>query len=349
MNVVFQNRDFSEMPKRGNAWAVARMSWQALGGPDKAGLTGPADVDKWEALKLLRCPVFIFADDGSLAWWGFVNRVTVPHGNLRIGLSLEKMANKVAVHYANLPDGNTTPNSAPITTWATDIVSQAEYGIKELIYQLSQGNESQANTRRDTLFARSRYPVSSVELSGGNETISIECLGWWHSLEWRYYSDSGTGSVETTTQIKSVATACGQFLRGSVISNASGVSSNQNRDGRESALDIVRDLLLCGASDGQRLLAKISSDRTMFVQKPSSDQYFIRQDGRVETYLGILAPGWKDISGSWLSVKDAPPVLGGYASIQPFLVESMEYSPATDRVVYRPAGEVDQFVMLGDE
>lgn len=349
MNVIFQNRDFSEKTAQTELATVNRLGWKAIGGPDKASLSMPAGIDRWEAMKLLRCPVRIYADDGSIVWWGFVSRVSVPHGEIKIGLTLDKMTNSVAVHYANLPDGNQTPNSAPLTTWANDFVSQAEYGIKERIYQLSQGNETQANARRDTLFSRNRYPVATVDLSGGTDQISIDCQGWWNTLDWRYYSDSNTDSLATTSQIQNILVARGQFLDGVTILNESGISSNRNRDGRETALHIIEELLASGTNLGQRMLAQITQERRALIHIPTDTQYLVRQDGRIETNLGIVQPAWKNICGAWAMVKDAPPVLGGYAALQPFLIESMEYAPDLDKVTYRAAGEYDQILMIGDE
>src|SRR5512146_581583 len=122
MNVVFYNHDHTDRVQPPQPVTVEKYTWTQLGGPKDAVISAPSDADTWDLTKLLRCPVEIWGDDGRLNWWGYVNKVVVPYGDIRMGLGLDEMFNYVTVN-----------GSAGATTAARDEESIREFGTKQMV------------------------------------------------------------------------------------------------------------------------------------------------------------------------------------------------------------------------
>jgi len=239
MQAVFYQRDFSNKLSLSVNVSVERYSHHMLGGPLKAILIAPAGADRWEFLKLLRCPVEIYGENKAQPlWWGFVNRVTVPQGAQRFGRGLDGMYNSVQVRYAT--DG--------ITETGTDIVSIAEYGTKELLIRSFDLTGLEAAQLRGTELEDKKNPKTEIEFSSGDDVIEIECAGWYETLKWKHYTNTTEGNISNTTQISTIVSSVGQFLRGTLIIDAAGVVSNQMRDTRD-GLSCVNELLQAGTSN----------------------------------------------------------------------------------------------------
>lgn len=314
-NIIFFNRDFTGSIPLNIDIDVERYSISQIGGCDKATLKTPVTADKWELIKLLRCPVEVYGEDGGIKWWGYVNRVIIPHGKLRVGLGLSGLYNKVDVAYT---DGTAT---------SSDTQSVAEFGTKEFYINLSNATQTEGENYRDTYLANHQYAVPEIELSGGNEEIVIECNGWWQTLGWKYYTQADTGAVENTTQITDMVTSCGQFLNGVVIENTSGLTSVPTRDGTGTALNYIIELLNAGSSNARPMLAYVDSRRYLHVyERPAERTDFImRDDGKLETVLGKLVEPENCLAAIWVKLKGTPDVLGGVNVLRPFFIERAEY------------------------
>jgi hypothetical protein len=345
MNIIFYHRDFSTMIQPKLNINVERYAFHMIGGPDKATLRIDPTADKWELTKLLRCPVEIYGDDGGLKWWGYIDRVTIPHGVIRVGLALDELYNTITVKY----DGGTTDP-------ATDVQSVTEYGSKEFFISLPNATLAEAEAYRDTYLATHKYAVPEIELSGGQPEIVIECYGWWHTLAWCYYTNEETDPVENSQQIADIVTACGQFVQpeaiiephtltidwsnGEVIqwsngesiewsigSEAAGLSSVPTRDGSNTALAYIIELLNAGSTNARPLLAYVDRDRYLHVYErvDETTQYIMRDDGRLETLLGKLIEDENCLHAVWVRIKGVPDTLGGISAMRPFFVEWAEY------------------------
>lgn len=342
MKVVFYNRDFtSQVPLSHLKITVERYSHSMIGGPDTAYIKIETSGDNWELTKLLRAPVEIYDGDGHLNWWGYVNRMTVPNGEIMVGMGLDNMFNYVAANYSLLDDGSSSATSQVVTSWASDAASILEYGQKEKLLTINNATAAQAEGARDTYLAGYKYAPPEIELSGGNTNhIRIECYGWFKTLEWKYYANATTSNLATTAQIRAIVTSAGQFFRGTLIENASGISSNQYRDGTQNALTQISELLNAGTTAIKPLLARVDKDRYLHVyqRQAESPEYLMRNDGNLETLLGQTVKPSHCVNAAWVRIRDIPDILGGLSAMRNFFIESAEYNAEQDKTIYRPAG-----------
>lgn len=101
------------------------------------------------------------------------------------------------------------------------------------------------------------------------------------------------GTLETTTQIKNIVTAAGQFITGGTeIETPSGVFTSPYRDGQQTAWAIISDLLKLGTSAGGVLLATITKDRRMRIYAAGDasnplENYYIDGKNNLMTSLNI--------------------------------------------------------------
>ena len=186
LSVQFYNRDgTTRIPPNGVKVSVEQYSRAAVGGPKYASLRIDGSLDNvWEFAEMLRCPIEIMDDKrAEVVWWGYLSEVSIYDKQTKFTISLDEMANKVAVAY-------TLNNERATTAWATNTDSTAEYGTKELLLTSSNLTDTQAQQYRDTELEARKYPVTSVPVifSGGEVYGELVCRGWWSTLEWRHYT-----------------------------------------------------------------------------------------------------------------------------------------------------------------
>jgi len=337
MNTIFYNKDFSKTAAQPPAdFIVDRYSWNMIGGPQTAYLKAKPNADKWELMKLLRAPIEIYGDDGDIVWWGFVNRITIPIGDQqRLGLGLNELYNYIVVTYNQ---GDTAAGS--------DTNSINEYGQKEKFINDTIATQTQGEAKRDLYLLDHKFAKPELEFSGGNDDVSIECYGWNTTLGWKYYSDDTTSNTANETQIESIVTDAGQFLAGTIVEGASGLTSTPLRDGTNTALFYINQLLSAGTSNTQPYLSVVDKNRYLHVYEraaqPLSPEYLLRDDGKLITPLGRVVPDQECKVGAWVKPKGVPSVLGGFSAMSMFFIESAEYNVAQDKTTYRAAGAYDQ-------
>ncbi len=176
---------------------VEWFSAAAFGGPERAEVrvTGPAvaveEIGGW-----LRRGVTIRNGNGAVVWGGFVHEVRIEQGGRTVGASMAEMANRVKVLYtADSADG---VSESAETEWASDGNSIYRYGqIERMISAGSDLKPDEATLARDAELTQRKAPSLYLAGSGGATEVTglLICLGWWQSLEWRYY-ERLTGRVE---------------------------------------------------------------------------------------------------------------------------------------------------------
>jgi len=137
-------------------------------------------------------------------WEGFINRMTFSSGGVEYSISLDEMSNYVVTLY-------TTTNTSPATTQsaaAQDADSQGVFGIKEEQIDLGLMLAGTGVTlMRDTVLAQRAWPKSSIlPAQGGAGLLHLECLGFYHTLEWENYRETGTGSVQLGSFVDTIIT-----------------------------------------------------------------------------------------------------------------------------------------------
>lgn len=328
--IVMQNRDFTAALAVDVALAVDWLRWEAIGGPasGEIALRG-SDDGLVGALDWLRRPVTVFSD-GQPVWWGYAAEVSVHAFGYSMGLTLEGMANRVRVRYTD------TAGTPAVTAWADETISQAAYGIIEYEEQMSQeeGNSTEAEQRRDRILSQRAWPLP-LPMRGQDApgTGRLTLRGWWTTLAWQYWTQASTGGVENTTQIASIVSAEAPLLTGTDVVNTSGVSGEQERDGTQTALENIVELLTTGTTNDRRLLATVTPERLLRVyEEPASSvvAYNWHRDGRMTSgnALTPLLAGFGPV-GAWCKLADLPARVADLAfarAISPFFLEAVEWS-----------------------
>lgn len=172
-------------------------SRHAVGGPLRAEIAvDGADSALWDALNWLGYKVIVRNRNGTCVWSGVVSEASVTHGAARVGLSLERMANRVRIIYnVERPDGT---SEQKYTDWAEDAESVRRYGIKEKTISLTDATDQGAIAKRDTALATRKHPQPVVTFDGdGQAGATLVCIGRFSLLSWYNYSDlSGKEAYE---------------------------------------------------------------------------------------------------------------------------------------------------------
>jgi hypothetical protein len=145
-----------------------------------------------QLLNWIRYAVKITAVQGARGrnlWNGFIAEVEITIGAMKIGVSIDRMANRVAVAYmVNAADGS----QRATTAWSQNDASVAEYGYLELLHGMNDSSSEQATAVRDRLLKALYLPVKTWngfgEKSGNRATATITCRGWVDFLDARYFS-----------------------------------------------------------------------------------------------------------------------------------------------------------------
>jgi len=315
-----------------------RYAAHAIGGPKTAEVAVTAvDGDSrgiWELLEWLRCPIEIYDKNESCVWWGYVAGVTINVGAISVSVSLDSMSNRVAAMYS------TAENQKATTDWVQDDSSVSIYGTKEILLTSSIIGVDMAQYVRDVMLGFAKKPISEVEIGDtGQVSASLDCRGWWSTLDWKYYSAIDGTAVDTVNQIANMVTACGQFLIGTEIKGGSGLYCSPFRDGTNTALFEIFELLNVGDGPGNRLLATVTKSREVVINvEPALNTnnigIFIKEDGSVEDKWGNPAYASACPVGVWAQLKDVIPGsldFGLLADPTVFFVEEAEYDVERER------------------
>jgi hypothetical protein len=339
LQVTFQNRDFTVCPApRHLRFEVNSYSFEAIGGCKDASITVfGGDLGLEEVLNWLRRPVTIYNGKGVAVWWGYVHGAQMRKDALEIAPSLDSLANRVAVAYSYVETGTQTVGARKTTAWADDLVSQAEYGIVELLSSTGGNSDAAAEARRAAILAGQAWPYGglsqfgsprgAVRYSGAKKSASatLVCRGWWGTLGWKYYANTGVTSVATTSQIGAIVTAAGQFLTATDVEVASGISSSEYRVGDLTALAEIVTLLGAGGPNGRRLLASVTVDRRLQIwEEPATSTAIHTLTSQAQLYGpgGIMVDENVPPVGVWLRLKD---VLGGVVDLTKIADPSLQF------------------------
>lgn len=160
------------------------------------------------------------------------------------------------------------------------------------------------------------------------------------------------GMLETTTQIKNVVTSAGQFITsGAEVENASGVFTPPYRDGQQTALAVIQDLLKLGTSSGGVLLASVTKDKRLRIYSAGDsssdiDNYYIDANNRLFTALDVPVDKTNNIAGYYIVRRDslAGMSTNSYLSnATSYPVADVEYDVSNDYIKLTARGARDPF------
>lgn len=167
-----------------------RYSHAALGGPDTAELVVSGDKNALsDVLTWLACRVVIYNDAGLPVWWGLVQAAAVTLDGVEYALDASRIVNRMAVVYSD-----TLGNSA-ITSWVEDAHSVALYGRRESHMSVKAESNAPALAQATRIVNERSAPMRSVRAAAGADGAILSCLGYWRTLDWRYWSQPD-GKVE---------------------------------------------------------------------------------------------------------------------------------------------------------
>ena len=349
LTVQMQTRSFQEMAEPAIRLQPQTLTWADPGGPDSAHFVGAGNRnDLADALNWLRRPVVVHRY-GTPFWWGYIHEVRVRSGGYSVWVSLDSLVNRAAVAYSYVEPGTADVGERRTTDWADDTESVAIYGYKELLHSVDGASTAQAEAVRDLMLSQQKWPAAyiSQEQSDDAGTVELFCRGWWSTLGWRYYANSGTDAVAATTRMAAIVSSVGQFLTGSDIEWPITTSSSEYADGESLALNIVEELLRPGLNM-EPVLCTVTVERLLKVyRRTPTYQVDLRlaEDGRLLTTLG--QPVDASPVGKWCDV-DLPMLglLNYVTGPAPFLIQRAEHDVARNRWRVEPWGAPSAWELL---
>ena len=171
-----------------------------------------------------------FDNPNRIAWEGFINRISLRRGGIVTTRSLDNMTNRVQVLYDN-------PAATPQQTRSTEITNDdsiSVYGSKTGIFEA--GTQRGAQTLTTGIGAKKlaqlAWPAMSSAIdTSGNISLEIECLGFYHTLEWDKF-------VVGNPTVEAVGLVVARYLYGSSGSPLTGYNSS-NTSGNGNGLFYV--------------------------------------------------------------------------------------------------------------
>ena len=191
-SVMLYERDYSTLLPVSPLLQVSAQSysWEAIGGPAAASIAvSGAKSELLQVVDWVGRPIHVF-QDGEVVWWGYVYDAVLDLGGVSIGVSMEKLANKVAVAYEKAVIGSST-GTRETTAYVSNSASQTKYGIKELLATSTASTAEAATAYRDRLLAALSSPPKTLGMGSGEIGATLECRGWFSTLGWRTYSYEG--------------------------------------------------------------------------------------------------------------------------------------------------------------
>ncbi len=190
-SVEFLNRENGAFLHSPETCLPLKLSWHDHFGCNQALITCPCEglsLKDWQ-LRLGQ-DVRVYDADGRLAWWGYLNSVRQRKNGFNYLLSLEDMANRVAVRFKDLTGD--LPGEAGQTSWQEDLESQSIYGIKELLLHYGSLYPAAAAQVAAMQLKSRAWPFIQVEprlhsLESEQDEWVLDYLGWMHTLAWRVW------------------------------------------------------------------------------------------------------------------------------------------------------------------
>ena len=151
-----------------------------------------AQTHLWDVLTWLRRPVEIIGEFGQEVWAGYVNEVQVTTGSgAQFSISLDGMANKIAVAYAARAAGGGTERGT--TEWARTRPPSGVTAQKNTCTSWAKARRRTLALALAKLLETMPKPRANRTLQGkGKPEARLMCLGWAETLRWRRWMRDDT-------------------------------------------------------------------------------------------------------------------------------------------------------------
>lgn len=159
-----------------------------------------------ELVDWLRNRIEIYDDQGVPLWWGIVERVEVPVGNVKLVADINEMANAIQLAYTLSNSKGESTGVPAKTPWIEDTESIEKYGRKELLLSIGESNAVAAEVQARIELQERAYPRIYPQKGGSSKeaVVVIRGMGEWETLGWQYalvptklalsYQTTGNGS-----------------------------------------------------------------------------------------------------------------------------------------------------------
>ena len=262
----------------------------------------------------------------ALTMWFKVGKYQLPTDNLK---------GEIWSNVGAVPWGVVATSSVAAASLSGDL-EWVRFEFSAGAYSLVAGTTYWAVLSRSGTLNSGKYYRATVDeglgYSGGTGLM-------WNGSAWVARSPAAdlvfqiTGQAQTTDQIAAMVDpgGAGQFLKGVFVKDGSGVYGRQYRDGRETALKEVGQLLEQGASDGSKMVAWVGSDRILVVRKAPAyveggAELLLLASGELRAKGGGLLPASVRVVGKWAAVEGLEQLGGDKNAPGQVLIEMAEWS-----------------------
>lgn len=233
-----------------------RYSHAALGGPVTAEIAVTGDKNALsDVLTWLNCRVIIHNSAGLPVWWGLVQAAAVTLNGVEYALDASQVINRMAVLYVD--EGS----QAQVTAWVEDAHSVSLYGRREMRMSAQATNGTTALAQATRIVNERSAPLRSVAAGSGEDGATLRCVGYWRSLEWRYWSQSA-GQIERDQEVNA-----NELLGWAVTSDEIGFYKPLLRVG-----SLAADLAVLAKADRIEVSGSASNDDLYEVVAPDERQ-----------------------------------------------------------------------------
>jgi len=207
LEVLLQSPSNQLVPWPGGLASVKQLSWALHGGPENALIELNPAILLDEMAAYLGWKVIVRNRYQTPVWWGFIEEMEANQGGGNKRLSLQNLANRVAVNYLSQSPGAEFGLKSQ-SPWVEDLASQACFGVKESLLSLGSMGEEEALLHARKALSERAFPKPQIYPITGKDgaCVLLRCSGWIKTLAWRHFSpgsslfgnmpaQSGTASV----------------------------------------------------------------------------------------------------------------------------------------------------------
>lgn len=322
---------FDKLPK-GGTWLgdfdISVQNWRheisAFGGFDTASFELSdhlSNMEDWILNGLFR-PIIVRDNYLTTIWEGFVNSITINQAGLSVTHGpINEIKNRIFAIYSGV-DTSVYPPQIGVrkkTPTINSTASQTNWGIWPFILSVAGVSDSNADQLVSMYMQEHDHPEinSNFSFSGGEISLTINCLGWYNTLKYPFNYTTNSGTVAITTRISQILAAnpnSGWISSdlSKVIPNTIVVPQYENDD--QLALEHLRGLTAMGDVNLDRCYFGIYEDRQV-VYGPKTEQLDFTlelADPKRQLYdsSGSLVAPWKIRPGMWVFFSDFIPGLG---------------------------------------
>jgi len=247
-------------------WSQIQSTERDMGGYYNASWQTPLRNRPWAINWLfngLGRNVGLFTLDGRPYWEGFVNEIILDTGTIQITMSLRGMSNRVWGR--RIPVGG---GAVVRSTVQNHAASQGRFGIKEEILNCGEMSAAPAAALAQKYLNLHYWPtLSKFGWSRGKPGLRFRCLGYWHTLDWRVYTQVPLGGEANASVVGgAIITAVGDFVESSTIElNTTQVAQKYDSDRRSG--DVISSIAEVGDSSYHRWIAGMGANRHFYYRE----------------------------------------------------------------------------------